>query len=789
MHNQKQELALNKTTIILFFLSLFLPTIAVSQSNDVNKSDKKQFLKLEFAVDAGFYNQPIFLEMYADDARIFYTVDGQEPNTEAFLYEGPVLIDKTTVIRAKAYKGKMRSKIKSSTFFIDEPKTTFPTVSIIMPPEELFDPDRGMFVRGTNAVDTTWKKTDANFWGRKEIKIHTEIYENDKRSVFDSNTGFRLFGGMSRLFPQKSFTLVARDRYGKKRIRHKIFGEDGAKKFKFLVLRNSGSDWGKSHFRDGLMTSLVEDWDIEKQDYRPSHVYINGKYWGIYNIREKVNRYFVDTYHDVDKDSIDLIEHRMSLKRGSTRDYKGLLAFFQKRDMADPINYEYIQTKMELENFMDYQIAQIFFNNKDAGGNIKFWKPQVENGKWRWILYDTDWGFNLHDSKGHKVNSLKFHTAENGPEWPNPPWSTLILRSLLENDDFRNKFVNRFMDRLNTSFQKDVVLQKIDEFSATLRPEIGRHFKRWKLSPKTYKSHIKRMRKFAFERPTYMKAHLKEYFEAGAEVSLKINPTQGGDIVLNGNLKIRDQHFSGKYFDNIPITLQAVPDYGFKFSHWEGVSIENEDNNDLTFNLPNEGLDVKAVFVPYVHPLEGKVFVNEISANDKKAGDWVEIFNNGDHEVDLENWLFTDKNNYFRLPPFILEKGAYVIVSQDTALFRKNYPAVNNVIGNFKFGLNKSKEQIGLYSQDAASIDSVAYEITSMKKTFSLSLLMPHLDNGDPTNWEVNFGKGTPESPNPFYLYSEIKSEQEQWIRIGVGVGIFLCAMLLLTFRDRRHGY
>ena len=121
------------------------------------------------------------------------------------------------------------------------------------------------------------------------------------------------------------------------------------------------------------MTSLVEDWDIEKQDYRPAHVYINGKYWGIYNIREKVNRYFVDTYHDIDKDSIDLIEHRMSLKRGGLNDYKSMLAFFQQRDMAETINYEYIQSKMELENFMDFQIAQIYFNNKDAGGNIKFW--------------------------------------------------------------------------------------------------------------------------------------------------------------------------------------------------------------------------------------------------------------------------------------------------------------------------------------------------------------------------------------------------------------------------------
>ena len=181
------------------------------------------------------------------------------------------------------------------------------------------------------------------------------------------------------------------------------------------------------------MTSLVEDWDLEIQDSRPSHVYINGKYWGIYNIREKVNRFFLQEHTDVDIDSLDLMEHRMSLKRGNAIHYQKMLKFMRENDLSDPANYAYLNSLMEVNNFMDYKIAQIFFDNQDAGGNIKFWRPQTPSGKWRWILYDTDWGFGLHNDKAYKNNSLAFHTKEGGPAWPNPEWSTFILRKLFKN--------------------------------------------------------------------------------------------------------------------------------------------------------------------------------------------------------------------------------------------------------------------------------------------------------------------------------------------------------------------
>ena len=125
----------------------------------------------------------------------------------------------------------------------------------------------------------------ANFWSRKEFACHVEIYETNGQKVQEGGAGFRIFGGYSRVFPQKSIVLVARKKYGKKFFKHKIFNQYDRKKFKYLVLRNGGSDCLGAHFRDELMTELTTGWDIEKQAYRPASLYLNGQYWGLYYIR------------------------------------------------------------------------------------------------------------------------------------------------------------------------------------------------------------------------------------------------------------------------------------------------------------------------------------------------------------------------------------------------------------------------------------------------------------------------------------------------------------------------
>ncbi len=533
------------------------------------------------------------------------------------------------------------------------------------------------------------------------------------------------------------------------------------------------------------MTGLLDDWEIEKQAYQPAHVYINGKYWGIYNIREKVNRHFIAAHTDADKDSIDLLEHRYTRKRGSKKHYYRLLKYLKKNNLSDDAKYAYVKTQMDVRNFMDYQIAEIYFDNQDAGGNIKYWRPQTPDGKWRWILYDTDWGYGLHDDHAYSNNSLEFHTQADGPRWPNPPWSTFLLRKLLENKEFEHEFINRFADYLNTNFSSENTNEKISQMVNYLEEEMPRHLKRWRISSRRWYQSIKVMHEFASQRVNYMRMFLMDYFQTGPKREVDLSASKGGAILLNQNISIRTAGLQGVYFKNHPIELKAIPDYGYRFSHWEGLDSPSK-KSPIKIDFKHDFYQVRAVFEKYTHPLAGKVIINEICPYNIHSGDWIELYNTTDETVNMTDWIFTDQKNEYIFPDIDLPPNDYLVVCRKMKKFEKTYPHIYAYIGGIKWGLNKHRETITLFAADGAAIDSVAYEAPLTDSSFVLSLFLPDLDNGNPENWRVRTGMGTPNEANPYYVESRIKLRQQLWMQIGFAAGILLLGILLLILRARK---
>ncbi|MCB0558909.1 MAG: CotH kinase family protein [Lewinellaceae bacterium] len=776
---------MKKAAFFILLLLLFNPLWA--QKKSAETSEGAPPVELNFSLEGGFYPNDVVVELSAPGATVYYTIDGSTPSRNSQRYNRPLHLKETTVLQAVAYHSDGReSFVLGHTYFIGEPRTDFAVVSIGISPSVLFHPRSGLFMLGNNVVDTLWKKPGANFWSRSEFPASVEFFETDGRCAYRDQSGFRLFGGMSRLFPQKSIALVARSRYGDSRIRHKVFGKEGLDKFKFLVLRNSGSDFGKTHFRDALMTGLVDDWDIDKQDYRPVHVYINGQYWGIYNIREKVNRFFIAGHHpEVDNDSIDLVEHRYTRKRGSLRHYLSLLSFLEKNSLADPANYAYVQTQMDVQNFMDYQIAQIYFDNQDAGGNIKFWRPQKPGGRWRWILYDTDWGFGLHGRDTYKHNSLAFHTDPDGPSWPNPPWSTFLLRKLLENKEFEKAFVNRFAGYLSTSFREETVLNRIDSMYRNLLPEIPRHLSRWNLSRNKWEEEVAIVREFAQERPAYVRMHLMGQFNTGPQRRLIVSTSPGGRILINDRISVSNDTVELVYFENFPVTIRAVAHHGYQLSSWEGIEA-NETQREFTFTLDKATTRLHARFDEFVHPMEGKLVINEICPRNGKAGDWLELFNASRNRVSLKGWTLGDlKSNEFVFPEAYIGPNDYLVLARDSAKFVQAYPGAYNVLNGLNFGLNKRKESLALYSILGAMVDSIAYVAPPTDTSFTLNLLLPYLDNSDPDNWEFRYGDGSPNAANPYYVESRVRNVQAQWMQMGLAAGVLLLSLILLALRQR----
>ncbi|MEZ4985290.1 MAG: lamin tail domain-containing protein [Saprospiraceae bacterium] len=252
-------------------------------------------------------------------------------------------------------------------------------------------------------------------------------------------------------------------------------------------------------------------------------------------------------------------------------------------------------------------------------------------------------------------------------------------------------------------------------------------------------------------------------------------------MLVNDYLKTAS--LRGQYFEHYPITLRAIPHYGHRFVGWEG---DRKAARELFVKLTDKRTyRYHAVFEPFTHPLMDQVVINEVCPKSKKTDDWIEIYNRSEETVQLEGWVLTDLRNEFRFPFVELLPNDYLIVCRDADKFRQTHPEAYNVIGGLGFGLNKRKETLCLYAGLGASVDSVSYELPPLDTAFTISLLLPHLDNADTENWEMRVGTGTPNAANPYLLNANVRTAQSQWMQIGVATGILLLGLLLLRLRAK----
>ena len=460
----------------------------------------------------GSYPKPtvVRLESSAPNVTIRYTTDGSKPHRKSKVYSKPIFVGDTTIVRARAWEdGALASKVSTATYLVGE-EHTLAVVSVAIDPDHMFHPMRGLHSMGPNA-SPVFPHEGANFWSKRELPCHVELFETDGALAFKDDVGFKIFGAFSRGESQKSFLLTTRDRYGSDLIRYPLFDDKPELvRHKALILRTSGQDWHLTKIRDVLMTRLVKHLRIDYQAYRPAVLYINGEYFGLYNVREKINEQFVAYNHELNPDEINLVQANRQVNAGSGEHFFALKRYVRSHDLSQDEHYQKVQAMMDVPNFIDYQIAEVFFANTD-NGNIRRWRDSSPDGKWRWILYDLDWGFR---KAGHKTLSRVTNPRGTGAM---NMFSTAIMTALLKNADFRKSFAERFAYHLNTTFEPQRVLSMIDELAEPIRSEIPRHMKRWRRSPrasspKLWETRLQRLRDFAVNRPPVVKAHVKEFF-------------------------------------------------------------------------------------------------------------------------------------------------------------------------------------------------------------------------------------------------------------------------------------
>lgn len=534
---------------------------------------------------SGFYSNSIDLEIYSSKPQdeIHFTLVGSEPTPLSSLYEGPLeltnretdtiaisnipttplegpwqlsffiwkepesSIQLVNTIRFRSFTDNSpSSKIHSKTYLVHENiinRFEYPVISLMSENNNFFQYDSGIYIPGGTYDELGWNwHPNGNYMNNGiawERTMHVEFFENDGSLQLDQDCGVRIHGGWSAIYAQKSLRLIARNSYGNNYFTYHLFEHLDSENYDNIVLRNSGNDFIRSHFRDAFMQSLLENLDMELQAFMPSVVFLNGEYWGIHGIRERYNEHYFKRHFNIQKNDLIVVNVCGGNPAiGNNMEYLELQSFAEENDLTIPENYNYILSKIDINNFIDYHIAEIYFGNFDwPCNNVKIWKTIDSLSKWRWLIYDLDGGFGY--PHNYSYNNLHSILDTNGIF---APCCTVILRKLLLNESFSELFIDRFALHLNTTFHRDTVIGHILQFKSLFESEMPYHISRWKYPENfsTWENIIDGMVNFAIHRPCYCAEHVIQEFNLNSFGficdtinSVKITETKSFNIFPN----------------------------------------------------------------------------------------------------------------------------------------------------------------------------------------------------------------------------------------------------------------
>ena len=477
INNRTEELYLYKDNILID--SFMVGRISTNISSGINSDGERVYFKNKslgkensnnffygyaenpkYSINGGYVESGTKISLgVSDGSNIYYTLDGSFPNKNSKLYDGEITINNNTVIKAISYKDNyIESEVVSRTFFIGR-HHDLPVISI-------------------SANSGTINNFFANYSGNREIKVSFEMYESDGSYGIGFTSGTKFTGMDSRKRKQKSMAIFLRNEYGLSEVTYPLFKDGDTLTYSSFTLRNSGEDPYGIRIEDTVLTyALNGQMDIDLQDYRPVVVYINGSYYGLYNIREKLNGDYIESKFGYE--SYDLIKYA-SANTGSIKDYNKILNYINSHNVKKKNVYDYIKSQIDVQELCNYLIVESYYANTDQG-NIRYWKGK--NGKWRWMLYDLDWSlWSTSYSFGYTV------LPGSSPAVTNLSSLYQIGRKLYQNSEFREMYISTFAYHLKNTWNPSRMNKIVDELADEIRSEMPYHINRWNDKPGSVKA-------------------------------------------------------------------------------------------------------------------------------------------------------------------------------------------------------------------------------------------------------------------------------------------------------------
>ena len=715
-----------------------------------------------FSLQSGFYpnTQMLTLTTNFPGGVIHYTTNGNTPDGNSPIYSSPIVISSTKSVRARVYAlNVLPSPTVTNTYLINL-DCKLPVYVLTTDSANLWDYNTGIFVEGPNA-QSGQPHWGANYWMGWEKPVALEYFDKDKNRAFHFNAGLSVTGGWSRSDNQKPLEISMGDRYGLGELNYPLLSEKPwVDKFDDFILHTAGNDRGVAHMRDPLMERLLVPTHVDHISFEPCLLYINGQQWGVYFTRENDDHHFIEENYGIDKDDIDLLKESyfvpgLEIKKGSDSAYFSMYNYAMNTSPTDVNYFSTMNSMLDIENMVDYFSAETFYPNGDwMGGinnNMKLWRQRSTNGRFRYLSYDFDFGYGLVDAVNSDV--LGEALAAN----PHNYQSDLFAK-LIQNPQYKNYFINRYADLMNTIWLPANVNALAYAFRDSMRYDMHFEYENGWYGSDTnqWKTNIDDMLNFASQRLSYARGFIQSDLGMTGQVTLTLqaSPASAGRIQIS-TITPTTLPWSGVYFNGNPVTITAIPNPGYTFDHWHSnIVINVNDYNQSTTRNFTSSDQITAYFTG--SPAAVQLTISELNYNSDSAfdaGDWVELHNLSSQDVDISGWKIRDdqQQHVFTFPANSVVTGnGYLVVAEDMQKFSLQHPAVTNVIGELGFNFGNGGDEVRLYDYlDALYLSMDYYDDISWPQGadgggYTLELLSAAGNLSDGANWFDGCFGGSP---------------------------------------------
>jgi hypothetical protein len=625
-----------------------------------------------FSAPAGAYDRSLLLELQPSvpGAPIVFTTDGTVPTvTVGFIYQQPVLLENTfagvSVIRAREFIDGAASPLHSASYAIGL-DDSLPILSIIAEPSDLWSAESGILANPWQRGQE-WERPVHLTWIDKEI-VSDSSGGADNRAAFATNAGLRaIWGRQNQRSDKPAFTLYFREEYGNSRLTFSLFSpyDQDTAAYKRLVLYPGDKSPQGTLLEDQLFSDLANAIGAQTTQGRLVRLFINGEPWGIYQLQERIDRFFPEHHFGL-SDAV-LVQNGAVLE-GDEDDWEALVDWFNSHDLSLDAHYEQLQHELDLQSLTDYAILQAYFTqrgftalrlNGDSGNTGN---GGIDN---RWLWFDGD-----------STRSLDLYRDAGAPLWEQVPSSQapisslyFFMQKLFESPDYRMRFATRAADLLNTALSPEAVTGRIQQLAAQIRPDVPYEISRWPAIPlrpaedpgaslEQWEDNVAALRAWAARRPDQLRQQIQSALglRGTAPLTVSLPPEDSGYLQLN-ELSISDSTWQGTYFLDTEIQALAIPAPGYTFTGWDASPVQSA-SPSITFTVtgphtlaprfvPRDSND------PALHPDD--VIINEYWIDDNGTrypslggqsieGDWFELLVIRPRVVDLRGWRVTDND-------------------------------------------------------------------------------------------------------------------------------------------------